>query len=66
MVVHCDTEQQARQLWADLGAARVLGLALHPVVLQRHERRDEAEHTSFDFLGYTFGAVWPVADKAFS
>ena len=43
VVVHCDTEQQARQLWADrverLGS---LSLELHPDkiedrVLQRHE-----------------------------
>ena len=60
VVVHCDTEQQARQLWADL-AERLgsLGLELHPdktkiVYCKDTKRRDEAEHTSFDFLGYTF------------
>ena len=60
VVIHCDTEQQARQLWADL-AARLgsLGLELHPdktkiVYCKDTNRRDEAEHTSFDFLGYTF------------
>ena len=43
VVIHCDTEQQARQLWADL-VERLgsLGLELHPDktknrVLQRHE-----------------------------
>ncbi len=60
VVVHCDTEQQARQLWAGL-AERLgsLGLELHPdktkiVYCKDTKRRDEAEHTSFDFLGYTF------------
>ena len=60
VVIHCDTEQQAQQLWADL-AARLgsLGLELHPdktkiVYCKDTHRRDEAEHTSFDFLGYTF------------
>ena len=60
VVIHCDTEQQAQQLWADL-AARLgsLGLELHPdktkiVYCKDTNRRDEAEHTSFDFLGYTF------------
>ena len=60
VVIHCDTEQQARQLWADL-VERLgsLGLELHPdktkiVYCKDTKRRDEAEHTSFDFLGYTF------------
>ena len=60
VVIHCDTEQQAQQLWADV-AARLgsLGLELHPdktkiVYCKDTNRRDEAEHTSFDFLGYTF------------
>ena len=60
VVVHCDTEQQAQQLWADV-AERLgsLGLELHPdktkiVYCKDTKRRDEAEHTSFDFLGYTF------------
>ena len=60
MVIHCDTEQQARQLWADL-VERLgsLGLELHRdktkiVYCKDTKRRDEAEHTSFDFLGYTF------------
>ena len=59
-VVHCDTEEQARQLRAAL-AERLgsLGLELHPaktkiVYCQDANRRGEAEHTSFDFLGYTF------------
>ena len=60
VVIHCDTEQQAQQLCADL-AARLgsLGLELHPdktkiVYCKDTKRRDEAEHTSFDFLAYTF------------
>ena len=60
IVVHCDTEEQARQLQAAL-AERLgfLGLQLHPektkiVYCQDANRRGEAEHTSFDFLGYTF------------
>ena len=60
VVIHCDTEQQARQLCADvverLGS---LGLELHPdktknLYCKDTNRRDESEHTSFDFLGYTF------------
>ena len=59
-VVHCDTEAQARHLRAAI-AARLgsVGLELHPVktkivYCKDTTRRDEAEHTSFDFLGYTF------------
>lgn len=60
IVAHCDTEEQARHL-RDLIADRLgaLGLELHPaktkiVFCQDANRRGEAEHTSFDFLGYTF------------
>ena len=60
LVAHCDTEEQARQLQAAL-TERLgsLGLELHPaktkiVYCQDANRRGEAEHTSFDFLGYTF------------
>src|SRR4051812_7418766 len=60
VVVHCDTEAQARQL-RDALAERLgsVGLELHPgktkiVYCQDANRRGEAEHTSFDFLGYTF------------
>jgi RNA-directed DNA polymerase len=59
-VIHCDTEAQARHLWAAL-AERLgsLGLELHPdktkvVYCQDANRRGNSEHTSFDFLGYTF------------
>ena len=66
VVVHCDTEEQARRLRAAL-AERLgsLGLELHPgktkiVYCQDANRRGEAEHTSFDFLGYTFrGSAGP-------
>ena len=59
-VIHCDTEEQARSLWAAL-AERLgsLGLELHPektkvVYCKDDLRRGEAEHTSFTFLGYDF------------
>ena len=59
-VIHCATERQAKDLLADL-AERLwsVGLELHPgktkiVYCQDANRRGEAEHTSFDFLGYTF------------
>jgi RNA-directed DNA polymerase len=60
IVAHCDTEEQARHL-RDLIADRLgaLGLELHPaktkiVYCKDTNRPGEAEHTSFDFLGYTF------------
>jgi len=59
-VTHCDTEAQARDLWAAL-AIRLgsLGLELHPektkvVYCKDANRRGMSEHTSFDFLGYAF------------
>ena len=59
-VIHCNTEEEARSLWAHL-AERLgpLGLELHPdktkvVYCQDANRRGTSEHTSFDFLGYTF------------
>jgi len=59
-VIHCDTEAQARNLWAAL-ADRLgsVGLELHPdktkvVYCKDANRRGNSEHTSFDFLGYTF------------
>ena len=62
VVVHCDTEAKALHLWAAL-AERLgsLGLELHPgktkiVYCQDTKRRRDFEHTSFDFLGYTFRA----------
>jgi RNA-directed DNA polymerase len=60
IVVHCDTEDQANRLLADI-AERLgaLGLELHPgktkvVYCKDANRTRAAEHTSFDFLGYTF------------
>ncbi len=60
LVAHCDTEEQARHLQAAI-AERLgaLGLELHPdktkiVYCKDTSRRGNAEHTSFDFLGYTF------------
>ena len=59
-VIHCNSEQQAGDLLASvaerLGA---LGLELHPdktkiVYCKDASRRGNSEHTSFDFLGYTF------------
>ena len=61
-VAHCDTEDQARALRAAI-ATRLqdVGLELHPektkvVYCKDGRRRGTAEHTSFDFLGYTFRA----------
>ena len=60
IVAHCDSEDQARAL-RDSIATRLgaLGLELHPektkvVFCQDANRPGDAEHTSFDFLGYTF------------
>jgi RNA-directed DNA polymerase len=60
VVVHCDSEAQARGLLAGI-AERLgaLGLELHPgktkvVFCKDTNRSEDAEHTSFDFLGYTF------------
>jgi RNA-directed DNA polymerase len=59
-VIHCDTEDKARSLWAAL-AKRLgsLGLELHPVktkvvYCQDANRQGTSEHVSFEFLGYTF------------
>jgi RNA-directed DNA polymerase len=60
IVTHCDTEAHAHRL---LGAIAdrlgALGLELHPektrvVYCKDTNRSGKAEHTSFDFLGYTF------------
>jgi len=61
-VVHCDTEEQARTLRAEIASRlRAVGLELHPdktrvVYCKDGRRRGDSEHTSFDFLGYTFRA----------
>src|ERR1700690_3258819 len=61
-VVHCRSEKQARMIRAALEErmGRV-GLSLHPdktrlVYCMDEDRRGSAEHTSFDFLGFTFRA----------
>jgi group II intron reverse transcriptase/maturase len=60
VLAHCGTEEQAHYLRAAvaerLGA---LGLELHPdktkiVYCKDANRRGNSEHTSFDYLGYTF------------
>jgi RNA-directed DNA polymerase len=59
-VIHCNTEGQARELLAALAERlRSVGLELHPdkmkvVYCKDANRRGEAEHASFDFLGYSF------------
>ena len=60
VVAHCDSEEHARML-RDSIANRLgaLGLELHPVktkivFCKDANRPGESEHTSFDFLGYTF------------
>ena len=61
-VVHCDTEEQARTLRAEIATRlSAVGLELHPdktrvVYCKDGRRRGDSEHTSFDFLGYTFRA----------
>jgi len=59
-VVHCATEKQARRLWVEIAKRlKTVGLELHPektkvVYCKDTNRRGDAKHTSFDFLGYTF------------
>jgi RNA-directed DNA polymerase len=60
IVAHCDSEEQARRLLAAI-AERLgaVGLELHPdktkiVFCKDANRPGTSEHTSFDFLGYTF------------
>jgi len=60
VVVHCNTERQARHLRADIAdRLKTLGLELHPdktkiVYCKDTKRRGDSQHISFDFLGYTF------------
>jgi RNA-directed DNA polymerase len=60
VVVHCDSEKQARVLRAAIAERlEAVGLELHPdktkiVYCKDTNRRGHSEHTSFDFLGYTF------------
>ena len=60
IVAHCDTMNQAHRLRAAIAdRLAALGLELHPektkvVYCKDAHRRADSEHTSFDFLGYTF------------
>ena len=62
VVAHCNSEEQAQHLRAAIaGRLGTLGLELHPektkvVYCKDAHRRGSSEHTSFDFLGYTFRA----------
>jgi RNA-directed DNA polymerase len=62
IVVHCKTRRQAEQVAAAIsGRLGELGLRLHPdktkiVYCKDGRRRGSHEHTSFDFLGFTFRA----------
>ena len=67
VVVHCHTAGQAAALVDSIQRRLApLGLALHPdktkIVYCRDDlRRGDAEHVSFDFLGYTFRARFAPA-----
>jgi RNA-directed DNA polymerase len=60
VVAHCTTEARAHELRAAIAdRLRALGLELHPaktkvVYCKDANRPGQSEHTSFDFLGYTF------------
>jgi RNA-directed DNA polymerase len=62
IVVHCVSRRQAERVLADIAARMTeVGLELHPdktriVYCQDGTRREQAEHTSFTFLGFTFRA----------
>jgi RNA-directed DNA polymerase len=59
-VIHCISERQARTVLAAVSERMAgVGLELHPaktkiVYCKDSNRRGSAEHTSFDFLGFTF------------
>ncbi len=71
VIAHCDTEDQARVLRAAIAdRLRPLGLELHPdktkiVYCKDANRRGTAEHTSFDYLGYTFRARLAASRRGF-
>jgi RNA-directed DNA polymerase len=60
IVVHCDTEMQARRLWVEIAKRlKTVGLELHPektkvVYCKDANRPGDSEHTRFVFLGYAF------------
>lgn len=59
-LVHCNSEQQAQQMLTAIKERfEACGLELHPtktkiVYCKDGSRKGRHEHTSFDFLGYTF------------
>lgn len=63
-VVHCQTEQEAKQLLLDIDKRlKECKLELHPtktkvVYCQDKDRQKDYPNTEFDFLGYTFRKVW--------
>ncbi len=71
IVAHCDSEDQARNLRAAIAARlETLGLELHPektkiVFCKDTNRPGQAEHTSFDFLGYTFRGRLAVGRRGY-
>ena len=62
VIAHCNTEGQAQRLLAAVADRfAAVGLELHPektkiAYCKDAIRRGDSEHTSFDFLGYTFRA----------
>jgi RNA-directed DNA polymerase len=60
LVVHCDSEEQARRVLADITERmNQVGLQLHPdktqiVYCKDNNRRGTYPQTAFTFLGYTF------------
>jgi RNA-directed DNA polymerase len=72
IVVHCDTEMQARRLWVEIAKRlKTVGLELHPektkvVYCKDANRPGDSEHTRFVFLGYASGDVWPEDREATS
>jgi hypothetical protein len=60
VIAHCDTEEQAEALLAAIAERfESVGLELHPgktkvVFCKDANRPGESQHTSFDFLGFTF------------
>lgn len=63
-LAHCETEQQAQQLLAELRQRfEECGLELHPkktkiIYCKDANRKGKYVYTSFDFLGYTFRPRW--------
>jgi group II intron reverse transcriptase/maturase len=70
IVAHCDTEEQAHNLRAAIAERfGALGLELHPektriVYCKDANRRGDAEHTSFDFLGHADLRVMPTPRRS--